>query len=150
MRRTVTWIVAGMLAATVPAWAAQGRANAARTGGDQVAVISGGVGEDSRQELAAKAKDYNLKLVFALASGEYIADVQVDIADSRGATVASERSDGPWMFVKLPPGGYTVKATVNDKTQTKKITAGKQGQKTVNFLWPASAGTTGTDAKASR
>jgi len=150
MRRTATWIMAGMLAASAPAWAAQGSASAARTGGDRVAVISGGVGEDSRQDLAAKAKDYNLKLVFALTSREYLADVQVDIADSKGASVASQLSEGPWMFVKLPPGTYTVKATVNDKSETKKITVGKQGQKTVNFLWPASAAATGAETKASR
>lgn len=150
MRRTGTWIIVGMLAASVPAWAAQSAPKAARSGGDQVAVISGGIGETARQELAAKAKDYNLKLVFALASREYLADVQVDIADAQGKNVASELSEGPWMFAKLPPGSYTVKATVNDKTETKKVSVGKQGQKTVNFLWPASAATTGDAAKASR
>jgi hypothetical protein len=44
-----------------------------------VSYISGGVGADARQELLAKERDYNLKIIAADKSGDYLADVQVVI-----------------------------------------------------------------------
>lgn len=148
MRYMTTWILAGLLGCGAPAMA-QKAAGAAK--GGEVAVISGGIGSTSRDELAAKARDYNVKLVFALASREYVSDVDVDIAGAGGRKVASHRAEGPWMFAQLPPGDYTIRATFNGNTLTKKVTVGKQGQKVVNFLWPASVGETGTrEAAAAR
>jgi hypothetical protein len=123
-----------LIACSTAAWAAQsGNAD----------IISGGIGSDARDQLAQQGHDHNLKLVFALSNRDYVSDVEVSIADSRGGSVASATSQGPWMFVKLPPGSYTVKATFNGKAETKKVTVGKSGQKTVNFLWPTSVGETG-------
>jgi hypothetical protein len=137
MRRIRTFTTVVLLACSTAAWAAQnGNAD----------VMSGGIGSDARDQLAQQARDHNLKLVFALSSREYVSDVEVNVADSRGKSVATATSEGPWMFVKLPPGAYTVKATFNGKSQTKKVAVGKSGQKTVNFLWPTSAGVTGETA----
>lgn len=148
MRYMTTCIVAGMLACgmAVTAQAQTAGAPAASTG--QPAVISGGIGLESRDQLAAKAHDYNTKLVFALSSREYVSDVDVDITSSAGRKVASHHTEGPWMYAQLPPGDYTVRATFNGNTLTKKVSVGKQGQKVVNFLWPASVGMTGTSETA--
>jgi hypothetical protein len=145
MRYTKAWIMAGLLACSSVAAAAQAQKPAApAAGGEQAAVISGGIGSNARDELAAKARDYNLKLVFALTSREYLSDVDVEISSAAGRKVATHRAEGPWMYAQLPPGSYTVRATINGSSLTKKVTVGKQGQKVVNFLWPASAGVTGT------
>lgn len=135
MRNMTSWIFAGALAcgAATPAHAAE-----------QAAVMSGGIGSSARDELAARAHGYNTKLVFALTSREYVSDVDVEITDAAGRKVVGHRTEGPWMFAQLPPGEYTVRATFNGNTLTRKVSAGKQGQKVVNFLWPVSAGETGT------
>jgi hypothetical protein len=144
MRYVTNWIVAGLLACGAATAAQPQKTGAAAKGGEQPAVISGGIGVDARDELAAKARDYNMKLVFALSSREYVSDVDVEITNSAGSTVASHRTQGPWMYAKLPPGDYTVRATFNGNTLTKKVSVGQQGQKVVNFLWPTSVGANGT------
>ena len=144
MRYLTSCIIAGVLACGAAAAAQQQMSANTDRRGEQAAVMSGGIGANARDELAAKAHDYNLKLVFALSSREYVSDVDVDVVNAAGRTVATHRAEGPWMYAKLPPGDYTVRATFNGSTLTKKASVGKQGQKVVNFLWPTSAGTTGT------
>lgn len=149
MRYLKIGVIAGMLLCTAGAWAQNAKGAGPASTAGEAAVISGGIGLNARDELAAQARDYNLKLVFALTSREYLSDVDVEIAGA-GRSVATHHSNGPWMFAKLPPGDYTVRASFNGNTQTKKVSVGKQGQKVVNFLWPASAGVTGTGEAVAR
>jgi hypothetical protein len=58
------------------------------------------------------------------------------ITDQSGRTVVDEVSQGPWMFVDLPPGSYTVKATLGDRTQSQNISVREGSQRTVHFRWP--------------
>jgi hypothetical protein len=122
-----------MLAASPAVWA---QSQSSGSGAGTAAVLSGGVGSDARDQLAAQAKDYNVKLIFALSSGEYLSDINVDITDASGRKVVDHVSNGPWMFAQLPPGNYTVSATLNGRKETRKISVGKQGQKVVDFRWP--------------
>ncbi len=133
MGTTSKWLIVGMLAMSGALW---GQAQAAGTSGDKVQVLSGGVGADARDQLAAQAKNYNLKMIFALSNGDYVSDVNVKIANNSGHSVAEHVSQGPWMFAALPAGTYNVSATFNGKTETHKVTVGKQGQKVVDFRWP--------------
>jgi hypothetical protein len=137
MRWANTAIVAGSFVLGIATWSNAAVAAAGPAG--EAAVVSGGIGLDEREALAAKARDHNVKLVFALSSGEYLSDVDVEISGAGGRQVVAHRAGGPWMFAKLPPGDYTVRASVDGNTQTRKVSVGKQGQKVVNFLWPASA-----------
>jgi len=109
--------------------------------GADVDIVSGGIGLDAREALAAKARGHTLKLVFALASREYVSDVDVEIAG--GGRKPTHHAEGPWLFARLPAGQYTIRATFNGNTQTKTVAVGAQGRKEVNFLWPAAAGVTG-------
>jgi hypothetical protein len=110
--------------------------DAARTQGSGAAV-SGGVSLNSRDAMRVSEKDANLKLVFALNTGNYVSDVQVKVVDSKGNVVIDDVSNGPWVLAKLPAGTYTATATYNGKPVTQKISVGK-GLKTTQFRWPAS------------
>src|SRR5262245_46187532 len=66
--------------------------------GDRVAYVSGGVGDDSQDRMASLGRDYNLKLMFTLNEGNYLADVGVAVADSRGNKVIDDVSNGPFFF----------------------------------------------------
>lgn len=105
--------------------------NAAAEG--QGAIISGGIGEESREQLASRARDYNLKMVFVLVAGNYLSDVNVQITDARGGTVAQHLSQGPWAYARLPAGTYTVKASIGDETQSRKVQVTGRGQKVEYF-----------------
>jgi hypothetical protein len=117
--------------------------------GTNVPAISGGVSLNARDNLRTQEKDANVKLVFALNTGNYVSDVQVKVVDSKGNTVIDDVSNGPWVLAKLPAGSYTATATYNGKTVTQKFTAGKSGLRTAHFRWPASVESVGAaDAEA--
>lgn len=100
-------------------------------------VMSGGVGIGARDTLSQRAEDYELKLVFARTpSGDYLADVPVTISDRRGNTVIDAVSDGPWMYVDLPNGTYSVKARFNGRTETRQISVTSGSQRTVYLRFP--------------
>ena len=114
-------------------------ANAQGQGGTQsgVAFLSGGVGEDSQAQIQARAREFNLKLLFTLVEGNYLSGVGVAIRDSGGKTLVEQVSDGPFFLAKLPPGSYTVAATHEGKTQTRKVNVGSSGQRSEQFRWPS-------------
>ena len=101
-----------------------------------VSFISGGVGIDSEQQIKAREKEFNLKLVFTLVEGNYLADVGVRVSDSAGKTVIETVAEGPFFLAKLPSGTYTVSATYNGKAQTRKVTVGARLQ-TAYLRWPS-------------
>lgn len=102
-----------------------------------ISYVSGGVGDDSIAKLEALARDFNVKLVFALQSGNYVSDVKVVIADAKGKTLVDATSAGPWFLVKLPAGSYQVVATFAGKDVKRSVTAGKAKLQTVDFRWAA-------------
>lgn len=100
-----------------------------------VSYVSGGVGTESIDRLNSVARDFNLKLVFALQSGEYVSGVGIVIADTRGRTLLDTTSDGPWFLAKLPAGNYRVVATFAGKAEKRSIAIGTGTHRTINFRW---------------
>ena len=100
-----------------------------------VPYVSGGVGTDSIERLNSLAGDFNLKLVFALTSGNYVSGVEVSIADGAGNTLLGTMSEGPWLLTKLPVGNYRIVATFGGKTEERTIALGSEKLKTIDFRW---------------
>ena len=131
MHRIEHWTLIALMAlvASTPApSAAQDRRPA------DVAYASGGVSEESRDNLNAIAGDFNLKVVMATKTGEYLADVDVAITDDRGRRMVAAVADGPWFFARLPPGRYTIAASANGAMQQKSVTVGTR-QTRVDLRW---------------
>ncbi|MEQ1775806.1 MAG: carboxypeptidase regulatory-like domain-containing protein [Burkholderiales bacterium] len=103
------------------------------TGG--VSYVSGGVGTDSIDRLSALSKDFNLKLVFALNSGDYVSGVGVAISDTAGKSLLNIMSDGPWLLTKLPAGNYQIVATFAGTAVTRRATVGAANLNTVDMRW---------------
>ena len=99
-----------------------------------VSFASGGIGIDSEQQLKAREKEFNLKLVFTLVEGNYLADVGVSIKNAAGKTLVEHVADGPFFLAKLPAGTYTVATNYEGKSQTRKVSVGA-GLKTEYFRW---------------
>lgn len=101
-----------------------------------IPYMSGGIGVDERKAFADMGKDYSLKLMFALTGRHYLADVIVAITDVGGKKVLAAVADGPWFFADLPPGKYTVTATMMGKAQQHGVNIGKgKKQTTLRFYW---------------
>jgi len=101
----------------------------------EVPYISGGAGAESRQELLAQERDYNLKIVVADKSGDYLADVQVVIESARKERVLEAAMEGPILLAKLRAGAYTIRATSDGRTLTRTVTIAAQGLRQVDFRW---------------
>ena len=103
---------------------------------DAVPVLHGGIGEDERNEMLMQHADYNLRLAFAAkGSGGFISDVQVVVADASKAEVARVTSDGPWCWLRLAPGRYTVAATWNGRSQVRLVQVPARGGVDLGFAW---------------
>ena len=100
-----------------------------------VSYVSGGVGTDSIDRLNSLASDFNLKLVFALESGDYVSGVKVTIADAADKTLLDTTSEGPWFLTKLPAGNYQIVATFAGKAETHTIAVGAEKLQTIDFRW---------------
>lgn len=100
-----------------------------------IRYVSGGIGANERDELNALSHQFNLRLLFAMQAGNYLADVRVNIINARGETVFSAKSEGPWFFVQLPPGAYTVDVDAMGRTQGQSVRINSGRQSRLNFFW---------------
>jgi hypothetical protein len=94
--------------------------------------VCGGVGSDESDAMRAAMKDHPLALLFARASGAYLADVEVMVKDAKGGTALAMRATGPVCLVDLPAGRYTVEAASEGVTKSQTVTLGA-GSKTADF-----------------
>ena len=100
-----------------------------------VPYVSGGIGIASIDRLDTMSSQFNVKLVFALKSGEYLSDVKVTITDAAGKAIVDTMSDGPWLLTKLPPGKYQIAASFAGNTVKRTVAVGAARLNTVDFRW---------------
>lgn len=102
-----------------------------------IRYVSGGVGDESIDRINALSRDFNLKLVFAMKSGEFASGVQVSIADAKGKTLLETTSEGPWFLTRLPAGTYQITATLAGKSLTHqtRLTASVNPLHSLDFRW---------------
>ena len=72
--------------------------------------IHGGVSYDEQWAMERAAKTYNLKLVFSRSAGTPVAPDLVMIGANNGGRIDKITPRGPWFYIQLPPGGYTILA----------------------------------------
>jgi hypothetical protein len=105
-----------------------------RTAGS-ISYVSGGVGMQSIERLNVLASQFNLKLVFALKTGDYLSGVGVAITDSTGRTLLNTTSNGPWFLTQLPAGDYRVAASFSGNVQTQQVAVAAATLTTADFRW---------------
>jgi hypothetical protein len=114
---------------------AQSIATQPQTQGD-VTYVSGGVGLDEVAAMKALKPDYNLYLLFALRTGEYLNDIEVAIFDTKKNNIFQAVSLGPFMYINLKPGTYFIKAQLDSQALQQKVTVTGRKGKSVSFIWP--------------
>jgi len=100
-----------------------------------VPYISGGVGSDEREELRANERDYNLKVITARSSGDYLSGVVIVIQSAAGERMLETTMAGHILLAKLAPGSYTITATADGQTVSQTVTIETPGSKQVHFRW---------------
>lgn len=135
MKRTL--LISALAAAlAAPVYAQTSAAPTTAAASAEYPVLSGGVGLEERQAMESQAGNFNLKLAFAAPGGEYFDNVGVMIAQTNGKKVYEGNSDGPWFFIKLPPGRYTVAATMNGKTIHRNVRVPNRSGSKLHFYFP--------------
>ena len=86
-----------------------------------IPTLTGGVGLEEIGVLHPQQAKFNLKFVFTLLEGDYIADVTVKVADASGKAVLEQTVDGPILLALLPTGNYVVTLTYEGVVQTRKL-----------------------------
>src|SRR5262245_17897373 len=97
--------------------------------------VSGGVGTAERDELRTKEREYNLKVVTAAKSGDYLSGVQVVIDSAANERMLETTMAGPILLATLPPGSYTIKATAGGQTLSQAVAIEPQRLRQVDFRW---------------
>ena len=97
--------------------------------------INGGAGTEARDAITAMQAGFGLKLVFSNPSGEYLVVDHVSVKGRAGEVFDVDRA-GPWLLVKLPPGHYTVMATMAGKTVQQTVDVGST-MRTLNWRFAA-------------
>jgi hypothetical protein len=87
------------------------------------AFTQGGASIEELNALHNRRDAFSLWVITAAKrSGAYLADVQLRITDAERRTVFDGRLEGPWLFVDLALGRYTIEARFNGEVQQRVTT----------------------------
>jgi hypothetical protein len=100
-----------------------------------ISYVTGGVGLEEREQISRIGRDYNLKLLFAERSGDYLGDVKVVVAKPAGKTVLETTADGPVLLARLPHGNYRITVSADGKDQVRMAQVPAHGQESMIFRW---------------
>jgi len=125
-------LVAALVAVhALPLWAEEGgdvaKENATSAPQAELAWMSGGIGDEARDEMRKAAAAYSVHLVFSDREGSYLADIPFTVSRLNGRELYSGVSAGPLLYLKLPPGSYQISAKFDGVWHSKRIRAGTAG-----------------------
>jgi hypothetical protein len=98
--------------------------NTSSTTPAEIPWLSGGIGDEARDEMRKAAASYNVLVVFSTPQGSYLANVPFSVARRSGSDILSGVSEGPLLYIKLPPAAYRVSAQIDGVWQSKQIQVG--------------------------
>ena len=99
--------------------------------------ISGGAGEEARQQIVAQSAGFLLRIVFSVTGGAYAVADRVEVAGAGGKLFAVDAA-GPLLAVKVTPGEYFIDVTAGGKSERRPIRVGSQPV-TLNWRLPDEA-----------
>lgn len=145
-RRMATVSFAGMLAAGLALQAGAAAPLPPEHTHGSVSYVSGGVGMGEAARFEAAFRSYPLVVkLFEDAPNSvravYTADANVRIVDSNGAVLLDRKAEGPFMLVRLPPGGYRVSASLSGHQMAPRtVHVAEDGHANATFVFPAGTG----------
>jgi len=106
------------------------RQNATSAPQSAIPWMSGGVGDEARDDMRKVAASYNVLVVFSDRRGAYLAGIPFSVAAGGGREIIAGVSEGPLLYLKLPTGGYLVSAEIDGAWQSRRLQAGTPGHPT--------------------
>jgi hypothetical protein len=89
-----------------------------------ISYITGGVGDEELAEMKAQEPNFNVRVLIAASTGEFMSDVALRVLDSKNNPIFKLDNAGPLFYVNLPAGSYTIEAAnESGVVKTQKLTA---------------------------
>jgi len=102
-----------------------------------VRYLSGGFGVAERAWLAEQGADYPLRVEFSRgARGEFVSQVTLVLTNAAGEQVFKAVSDGPLMYLDLPPGRYQGSASYAGQAREFAVNVSGTAQVRANVNFP--------------
>lgn len=104
---------------------------------NEIAYVSGGVGDEEQKAIDELGAGFGLKLTFATQDGHYLGGGKVLIQDSQGNSILDVATQGPIFYADLEPGTYTVTAEpleYAEQREQQTVEIG-EGQTVLHFSW---------------
>jgi len=102
-----------------------------------IEYVSGGAGEEARQQIVAQSAGFLLRIVFSVTGGAYAIADRVDVSGAGGKLLGLE-AVGPLLAVKVAPGDYVIDVSAGGKSERRPIHVGSQPV-TLNWRLPDEA-----------
>jgi hypothetical protein len=106
-----------------------------------VGFVTGGIGEREAKLFEQQMSKHPLAIELLEHAGkanEFTANAAVKIVDVYGQTVLDAKADGPFMLVDLPPGRYSIVASLkNDTLKKSSILVAHDKRARATFEFPA-------------
>ncbi|HLO61356.1 MAG TPA: hypothetical protein VK165_00170 [Azonexus sp.] len=103
------------------------KSNAVSSPQAEIQWISGGVGDEAMTEMRKVAGAYNVHVLLTGARGNYLAGNSFTVSRRGGQSVVSGVTEGPLLYLKLPPGSYQMAVEVDGARQTRDIRVSTSG-----------------------
>jgi hypothetical protein len=97
--------------------------------------MEGGFAFDDQQAMERHAGRYNLKLVFAPRLGASRTEVMLLIGNNQSRKVDKILLRGPWLYVQLPLGVYTLMARIKNEVVLIRDIHLEESRRTIHFAY---------------
>jgi hypothetical protein len=113
----------------------------ARQADGGAAYVTGGAVYEQLPAFQQARTQYPLNIEIyekAGAKNQFTADAQVKLIDRNGTVVLDARADGPYLWVKVPPGQYKVQTTLNGTMKEQRVSVANGRSTRAIFVFPQS------------
>ncbi|MEO8152457.1 MAG: hypothetical protein ABI605_05255 [Rhizobacter sp.] len=89
-----------------------------------VAYVTGGIPFEQIPAFVSARRAYALNIEVYEKAGtknEFTADAQVKLFDRSGNVVLEAKTEGPYLWAKVPPGQYRLQTTLNGRMQEQRV-----------------------------
>lgn len=108
-----------------------------------VAYVTGGIPFEQIPAFTLARSAYPLNIEVyekAGAKSEFTADAQVKLFDKSGNVVLDAKTEGPYLWAKVPPGQYRLQTTLNGRMQEQRVSIGSSGATRAVVTFPQGTG----------
>ena len=100
-----------------------------------IAFENGGWSFETAEVIHGHAGKFPVMLVFAWNEGTYLSDVNVQVVNSKGASVLGLNDLGPLVLIDLPTGAYTINVERHGKSQSRRVNVAANTRTKAVFHW---------------